>query len=63
MENAINVSSDTKEAVKPTIVLESLLQNYNFQPENEKDNTETKMYKAGSSLHILSSPKNRTKAQ
>lgn len=57
MENVINVSSDTREAVKPTIVPDSLLQNYNFQLENEKLNTETKMYKAGSSLHILFSLK------
>lgn len=63
MENVIYVSSDTREAFKPTIVPDSLLQNYNFQLENEKYNTETKMHKAGSSLHILSSPWNRTKAQ
>lgn len=42
MENVINVSSDTREAVKPTIVPESLLQNYNFQLENEKHNTKKK---------------------
>lgn len=40
MENVINVSSDTREAVKPTIVPDSLLQNYNFQLENEKHNIE-----------------------
>lgn len=56
MENAINVSSDTREAAKPTIVPDSLFLNYNFQLENDKNNAETKTYKAGTSLHILSAP-------
>lgn len=56
MENVINVSSDTKEAAKPTVVPDSLLLNYNFQLESKKSGTKTKTYKAGSSLHILSAP-------
>lgn len=62
MENAINVSSDPREAVKPTVVPDSLHLNYNFQLENEK-NTETKTDKAGSSLHILSVPCYKIKAR
>lgn len=56
METAINVSSDTKEAAKPTVVPDSLLLNYNFQLESKKCGTKTKTYKAGSSLHIPSAP-------